>query len=132
MSDIAVEVSHVSKKFHRGEIHDSLRDLIPALAKRMMGRSKPVERARQGRLLGLKRRQLPGQEGRGPGHHWRQRRRQEHAPQNPGQDHQAHPRQHQDQRPPAGPDRGGGRLPRRPHRPREHLLERLDPGDEET
>jgi lipopolysaccharide transport system ATP-binding protein len=34
----AVEVNHLWKRFHRGEIHDSLRDLIPALAKRLVGR----------------------------------------------------------------------------------------------
>jgi len=38
MSDIAVEVDHVWKKFHKGEFHDSLRDFVPALAKRIMGR----------------------------------------------------------------------------------------------
>jgi lipopolysaccharide transport system ATP-binding protein len=38
MSDIAVEVNRVSKKFHRGELHDSLRDLVPALAKRLFRR----------------------------------------------------------------------------------------------
>jgi lipopolysaccharide transport system ATP-binding protein len=38
MSDIAIEANHVWKKFHRGELHDSLRDLIPALAKRLAGR----------------------------------------------------------------------------------------------
>lgn len=38
MSNIAVDVNHVWKRFHRGELHDSLRDLIPALAKRMVGR----------------------------------------------------------------------------------------------
>lgn len=29
----------VWKKFHRGEVHDSLRDLIPAVARRLMGRA---------------------------------------------------------------------------------------------
>src|SRR5271169_96964 len=38
MSDFAVEVNHVWKKFHRGERHNSLRDLVPALAKRLLGR----------------------------------------------------------------------------------------------
>lgn len=32
MSDIAVRMEHVYKKFRKGEIYDSLRDLIPALA----------------------------------------------------------------------------------------------------
>src|SRR4051812_9422165 len=31
MSGVALEVSDVSKKFRRGEVYDSLRDLIPAL-----------------------------------------------------------------------------------------------------
>ena len=38
MSDIALQMSSVYKKFKRGERHDSLRDLIPALAKRAMRR----------------------------------------------------------------------------------------------
>jgi lipopolysaccharide transport system ATP-binding protein len=35
MSDITVEFDHVWKKFRKGEIHDSLRDLIPALTRRL-------------------------------------------------------------------------------------------------
>lgn len=35
MSDVALHVEHVSKSFRRGEIYDSLRDLIPALTGRM-------------------------------------------------------------------------------------------------
>ena len=38
MIDIAVDVAHVWKKFHRGEIHDSLRDFVPAVVRRVMGR----------------------------------------------------------------------------------------------
>lgn len=38
MTDIAIEVCNVWKKFQRGELHDSLRDLVPAMAKRMIGR----------------------------------------------------------------------------------------------
>jgi lipopolysaccharide transport system ATP-binding protein len=38
MSDIAIDLSHVWKKFRRGETHDSLRDLLPALVHRLMGR----------------------------------------------------------------------------------------------
>jgi lipopolysaccharide transport system ATP-binding protein len=37
MSDIAVRVDHVSKRFRRGELHDSLRDLIPAVMGRILG-----------------------------------------------------------------------------------------------
>jgi homopolymeric O-antigen transport system ATP-binding protein len=32
-------MEHVSKKFRKGELHDSLRDLIPALARRMLRRN---------------------------------------------------------------------------------------------
>ena len=32
MSSFAVRLQHVSKKFRKGELHDSLRDLVPALA----------------------------------------------------------------------------------------------------
>ncbi len=38
MSDIAIEVNGVWKKFHLGETHDSLRDFIPAVARRVVGR----------------------------------------------------------------------------------------------
>jgi len=34
MSEIAVTLDHVSKKFQKGELYDSLRDLLPALARR--------------------------------------------------------------------------------------------------
>ncbi|HWF92100.1 MAG TPA: ABC transporter ATP-binding protein [Terriglobales bacterium] len=40
MSNIAVRMDHVSKKFRKGEIHDSLRDLIPAFAGRLLGKKK--------------------------------------------------------------------------------------------
>lgn len=38
----------VWKRFHRGERHDSLRDLIPALARRVGGRSTPVSALGEG------------------------------------------------------------------------------------
>jgi lipopolysaccharide transport system ATP-binding protein len=39
-----IEFQHVWKKFRRGEFHDSLRDMVPALASRMLGRRpEPVE-----------------------------------------------------------------------------------------
>ena len=31
-----IEVREVWKKFHRGELHDSLRDLVPDLARRLV------------------------------------------------------------------------------------------------
>jgi len=44
MGDVAIEVQNVWKKFHRGEIQNSLRDLIPALARRFLGHSpKPTD-----------------------------------------------------------------------------------------
>lgn len=40
MSNVALEMDHVFKKFGKGEIHDSLRDLIPALTGRFFKSSK--------------------------------------------------------------------------------------------
>lgn len=38
MSEVMLEMQGVSKKFRRGQLHDSLRDLIPALAKSLIRR----------------------------------------------------------------------------------------------
>lgn len=54
MSNIAIEVSNVWKKFKRGELHDSLRDLIPAIAKRVMGRGPKRNELGQGDFWALK------------------------------------------------------------------------------
>jgi lipopolysaccharide transport system ATP-binding protein len=45
MSGPGVTFENVWKKFQRGERHDSLRDLIPALARRCLGRERPAELA---------------------------------------------------------------------------------------
>ncbi|MGH7560653.1 MAG: ABC transporter ATP-binding protein [Gemmatimonadales bacterium] len=37
MTSSGIRFEGVWKKFHRGELHDSLRDLLPALAKKMLG-----------------------------------------------------------------------------------------------
>jgi len=39
MSKASIQVQDVWKKFRRGELHDSLRDLIPAVARSLVGRS---------------------------------------------------------------------------------------------
>ncbi|MDO4583198.1 MAG: ABC transporter ATP-binding protein [Planctomycetia bacterium] len=39
MSEIAVQVDHVWKRFHKGEFHDSLRDAIPAFFKSLVGKT---------------------------------------------------------------------------------------------
>lgn len=39
MSNHGIVVSDVWKKFHKGEVHDSLRDLIPALGRKLVGRA---------------------------------------------------------------------------------------------
>ncbi len=36
MTEVALEMDHVSKKFRKGEIHDSLRDLIPAFSRKVL------------------------------------------------------------------------------------------------
>ena len=38
MAEQSIVVDGVWKRFHRGEVHDSLRDLLPMLAKRLVGR----------------------------------------------------------------------------------------------
>lgn len=38
MTEPGIDFHNVWKKFRRGEVHDSLRDLIPAITKRMLGR----------------------------------------------------------------------------------------------
>jgi lipopolysaccharide transport system ATP-binding protein len=40
MNDFALRMEHVYKRFRRGELHDSLRDLIPALVKRAVRRDR--------------------------------------------------------------------------------------------
>jgi ABC-type polysaccharide/polyol phosphate transport system ATPase subunit len=44
MASVALRMDHVSKKFRRGEIHDSLRDLIPALTGRFLRGSSELEK----------------------------------------------------------------------------------------
>jgi lipopolysaccharide transport system ATP-binding protein len=39
VTDVAIQVEHVWKKFRKGELHDSLRELIPAIGRRLIGRS---------------------------------------------------------------------------------------------
>ena len=43
MPDIALEMDHVSKKFKKGEIYDSLRDLIPAVTGRLLRRDRAAQ-----------------------------------------------------------------------------------------
>jgi lipopolysaccharide transport system ATP-binding protein len=47
MTDIALEGISVSKKFKKGELHDSLRDLIPALAGKIFKRERENELAQR-------------------------------------------------------------------------------------
>src|SRR5678815_4898994 len=48
MATTGIWFEQVSKKFHRGELHDSLRDLVPALARRLTGRKLPADQLREG------------------------------------------------------------------------------------
>lgn len=43
MPDIALEFNHVWKKFKKGEKYNSLRDLIPAMTRRLFSRNHGVE-----------------------------------------------------------------------------------------
>lgn len=48
MADTGIWFEHVSKRFHRGELHDSLRDLVPALARRLVGKKRPADQLQEG------------------------------------------------------------------------------------
>jgi lipopolysaccharide transport system ATP-binding protein len=48
MADAGVRFENVWKKFHRGEMHDSLRDLVPALVRRAAGRGPKREELAEG------------------------------------------------------------------------------------
>ncbi len=43
MSEVAIEMNNVWKKFHRGERHDSLRDLVPSMVRRIVNGAPPAE-----------------------------------------------------------------------------------------
>lgn len=45
MSHVAIRFTDVSKRFRRGERHDSLRDLLPSLARRLLGRAPSAAKA---------------------------------------------------------------------------------------
>lgn len=54
MSDTAVAACNVWKKFHRGEMHDSLRDLMPSLARRLTRRGPKPSDLSEGDFWALK------------------------------------------------------------------------------
>jgi ABC-type polysaccharide/polyol phosphate transport system ATPase subunit len=54
MAPPGVEFHHVWKRFRRGELHDSLRDLVPAMARRLVGRAPPPDELRVGDFWALK------------------------------------------------------------------------------
>jgi lipopolysaccharide transport system ATP-binding protein len=49
-----VEFNHVWKKFHRGEVHDSLRDLVPAAVRRLTGRRPAADALKSGDFWALR------------------------------------------------------------------------------
>ena len=54
MATPGIEFHHVWKRFRRGELHDSLRDLLPAMAKRLVGRAQRADELRTGDFWALK------------------------------------------------------------------------------
>src|SRR5208283_530230 len=44
MSDVTLQMEHVYKKFRKGEVYNSLRDLLPALTGRMFNQQELNER----------------------------------------------------------------------------------------
>ena len=51
MPDPVIEFDHVSKKFARGEQHNTLRDFIPAMARKLLGR-KSADQAAGAKAMG--------------------------------------------------------------------------------
>ncbi len=54
MADSYIEVVDVWKKFHRGEVHDSLRDLVPAFTKRLLGQAPKPTQLQEGDFWALR------------------------------------------------------------------------------
>jgi ABC-type polysaccharide/polyol phosphate transport system ATPase subunit len=54
MTSPSIEFDNVWKKFQRGELHDSLRDLIPAMARRLVGRAPKKEELSQGEFWAVR------------------------------------------------------------------------------
>ena len=54
MAGYAIDVVDVWKKFHRGEGHDSLRDLVPAAAKRLLGKGPAPTQLKSGDFWALR------------------------------------------------------------------------------
>ena len=54
MSQATVRLDRVWKKFRRGQFHDSLRDLIPALTKKLLGRGPRKDELQQGDFWALR------------------------------------------------------------------------------
>lgn len=54
MSSSLITFQNVWKKFHRGEVHDSLRDMLPALGRRIIGRRTPADELGAGDFWALR------------------------------------------------------------------------------
>lgn len=54
MTSPSIEFDNVWKKFQRGELHDSLRDLIPAMARRLVGRTSRKDELSQGEFWAVR------------------------------------------------------------------------------
>lgn len=54
MSEYAVTVDHVWKRFHKGEFHDSLRDAVPAFFRNLFGRGTKATELGKGDFWALK------------------------------------------------------------------------------
>jgi len=54
MSEPSVTAAGVWKRFRRGQLHDSLRDLLPALGRRLVGRQSPAAAPQRGEFWALR------------------------------------------------------------------------------
>ena len=54
MRENGVTVEHLWKKFRMGEVHDSLRDLVPAAARKLVGRGRKRDALNEGDFWALR------------------------------------------------------------------------------
>ena len=80
MAEGLIEFQHVWKKFRRGEFHDSLRDMVPALASTLF-RERRREALERREFWAVQDVSFSVRPGRGAGNHRAERRRQVDDPQ---------------------------------------------------
>ena len=99
MSDVALRMEHVYKKFRKGETYNSLRDLLPALTGKMF-RGQELNADDKREFWALAGYLFRSQARRSARYHWPQRCRKEHRAEDPEPHHEAHQGPHDCERAP--------------------------------